>query len=203
VAAWALTVGHWKKVPIRVHASTPLGLLLFSGFQFAPVLWACLLSLVLVHELGHALVVKSVGATATEIMLTGFGGHCAWVGDVSPLGRAAIASGGVAAQLVLLVVALAAWQLDAVPDTAVAHDALYALTVSNGRLIALNLIPLAPLDGAQAWAFPFLLGKLVRSKLTRWRGARAAEHVVDDTLHQQAKAVARSILEDAKRDDDP
>lgn len=103
---WAWKVGSWRGVPIRIHASTPIGLYAFSGFRFIPEWWACTLALVLLHELGHALAVRLVGGKATEVMLTGFGGHCGWVGEVSPLGRAAIACGGVAAQLALLGLAL-------------------------------------------------------------------------------------------------
>ena len=50
MASWALTVGHWRRVPIRLHASVPLGLYVLSGFQFNPLWWLCTLVLILLHE---------------------------------------------------------------------------------------------------------------------------------------------------------
>ena len=165
MANWAVQLGVWRGVPIRVHASTPVGLYVFSGFRFIPEWWACALALVLLHELGHALVVRLVGGRATEVMLTGFGGHCAWKGEVSPLGRAAIACGGVGAQLLLLVAALTLDALGLVPSGPSAALVQGAATFSNAWLIGVNLLPIAPLDGAEAWAFPYRLGQLARRRL--------------------------------------
>lgn len=206
MANWSLKVGHWRGVPIRVHASTPVGLYVFSGFRFDPVWWACALGLVLLHELGHALVVRMVGGRATEVMLTGFGGHCAWTGEVSPLGRAAIACGGVAAQLVLLIMALVANGLGLVPASGVANTVLWAATMSNAWLIGINLLPISPLDGAEAWAFPYRLGQVARRKLTTHRNVVRLDGDPMETgeagAKEQAKNLAAQLLENARKEED-
>ncbi len=206
MANWALKIGQWRGVPIRVHASVPIGLFIFSGFRFLPVWWACSLGLVLLHEFGHTLVVRLVGARATEIMLTGFGGHCAWEGEVSPLGRAAIACGGIAAQLVLLILALLLHAFDLVPAGNSAATVLAAATMSNAWLIGVNLLPIAPLDGAEAWAFPYRLGQVVRRRLTTHRNV---VHVDGDFVaegeggaREQAKHLAAQMLANARKGDD-
>ncbi len=206
MSSWALTVGRWRGVPIRVHASVPIGLYVFSGFRFEPVWWACSLFLVSLHEVGHALVVKGVGGTPTEVMLTGYGGHCAWRGEVSPLGRAAIACGGVGAQLVLLLGVLGAAALGLVPATGASSTIFGALTFSNAWLMGFNLLPVAPLDGDEAWAFPLLLGESLRRRLTgRARGEwpveaeGEAEAEVSSDTRAQAKALVDDLLDRAKR----
>ncbi len=206
MASWAWTIGHWRRVPLRVHASVPLGLLVFSGFRFEPVWWACSLTLVLLHELGHAAVVQLAGGRATEVMLTGFGGHCAWEGEVSPLGRAAIACGGIGAQLLVLFLALALWALELVPPGDAARTVLAAATISNAWLIGVNLLPIGPLDGVEAWALPFRLGQLARRRLTTHRnvarvdGAQVTTHGTG--AREQAKNLAAQLLENARKEDD-
>lgn len=205
MATWALTVGRWKNVPIRVHASTPVGLYVFSGFTFDPTWWACVAGLILLHELGHAWVVRRVGGKAIEVMLTGFGGHCAWVGDVTPLGRAAIACGGVAAQLVLLLVAMVTDALGLWPLTPTTQVLLGAATVRNASLIAFNLLPIRPLDGAEAWRFPYLLGVRARRALTVHRNVTRTDgdfvSVGGSGAKEQAAKLAAQLLEDARKDE--
>ncbi len=205
MANWSVKVGQWKGVPIRIHASAPIGLYVFSGFRFLPEWWACSLALVLLHELGHALVVRLAGGTATEVMLTGFGGHCAWRGDVSPLGRAAIACGGVAAQLLLLFLALTLHGLGLVPEGQAAAVVFGAATFSNAWLIGINLLPIAPLDGAEAWAFPYRLGQLARRRLTSHRNVLRIEGdliaVSAQGAEAQARSVAAQLLANARREE--
>lgn len=194
MSRWALKVGSWKNVPIYVHASTPIGLLIYAGVS--PSAWAAFVGVILLHELGHAAVVRAVGGRATEVMIHGFGGYCRWLGDVTPLGRAAIACGGVAAQLVLLFAALAFEKLGVVPWDFRVSDFWYRLTTGNALLIALNLLPISPLDGAEAWRFPLLLGERVRARVS---GKKQAAGVASD---EAAKALASRLLDDARRGDD-
>lgn len=203
---WALKVGQWRGVPIHAHANTLLGLYVLSGFRFDPVWWSCTLAIILLHELGHALVVKWAGGRATQVMIHGFGGYCAWVGEVSPLGRAAIACGGVAAQLVLLGVALTLDALGLVPPGPTAATVFAAATMSNAWMIGLNLVPIAPLDGAEAWAFPYRLGQLARLRLSTYRNVMARHGdlvpVVNASVKEQAKSLAAQLLENARKGED-
>ena len=203
MASWALTVARWKNVPIKVHAALPLGLFVFSGFHFAPVSWACMLGIVLLHELGHAWVVRLVGGQATEVMIHGLGGWCAWRGDVTKLGRAAIACGGVGAQLVLLIIALALEAAGVWPDSENGDIVYWAFTSSNAYMIAFNLIPIAPLDGTEAWAFPSLLGQLARRKLTTHSNvAHEVAHADEPETTDQARDIAAQLLANARKDGD-
>jgi stage IV sporulation protein FB len=186
MSKWAYTFASWRGVPLRVHANTPLGLLLFTGFEFRPLAWACVLALILIHELGHVIAVRWAGARPIEVMLTGFGGHCAWTGKVSDVGRAGIASGGIAAQWVVLVLALGS---TAVSDF-LSEPVLSIAIRSNAWLMALNFLPFKPLDGTEAWSFPYRLGKWARLKLER--------EGVSST--QAAKDIAAQLLRDAREE---
>ncbi len=206
MANWSVKIGQWRKVPIHLHASVPVGLFVFSGFRVLPVWWTCLLGLILLHELGHAWVVQLAGGRATEVMLTGFGGHCAWKGEVSPLGRAAIACGGVAAQLIVLILALLLHAFELIPEEEIAATVLSAATLSNAWIIGFNLLPISPLDGAEAWAFPYRLGQVARRRLTTHRNVVHADGdfaaAGQGGAREQAKNLAAQLLANARTRDD-
>ena len=189
-------------MPIKVHATLPLGLLVFSGFRFVPLEWVVTCTLILLHELGHAWVVRTVGGRATEVVVHGFGGWCAWEGDVTALGRAAIACGGVFAQLLLLLAALALRAAGVWPQGFEAEVVYAGLTLRNAWLMGFNLLPFRPLDGAEAWAFPYLLGQRARRRLSvRQTVARIDADFVatDDAVSAQAKDLAARLLADARK----
>jgi Zn-dependent protease len=105
---------------------------------------------------------------------------------------------------VLLAAALAANALGVVPHTEVGSVLFWAATESNIWLIGFNLLPMAPLDGATAWAFPYLLGKVARHRLTAQSAGRSEPVVeADDPLvSAKARAMVDSLLEDARRKED-
>lgn len=147
-----LTVGQLRGVPIRFHWSTALGALFFGGFAFRPAFWLAFVILVLVHELGHAWIVQRLGHSALSIEVTGFGGLCRWDGRRSTeLHRTLIAWGGVAAQALLLAAAYLYMAATAPVTNIHESQILSAFTRTNLWLIGLNLLPIPPLDGAQAW----------------------------------------------------
>ncbi len=157
-----LNLGRIAGVPLRLHWTALVGAFVFTGFRFDPVTWGTFAALILAHELGHALVVKAAGGTPTLIELTGYGGLCHWRGEVSAISRACIAWGGVWAQLLVLAAA-EAWQYSAgMPETFTGVRVLTTLIDSNTWMIALNLLPIPPLDGAEAWRLPILLGRSLR-----------------------------------------
>ena len=156
-------LGRIFGVPARVHVSALLGALFFSGLRFAPGAWLGFFLVILVHELGHALVVRRTGQRVIGVNIHGLGGECAWQGNPSPLERAMIAWGGVWAQLVLFALAMPL-SLLLTPFVAgvpllgsLFADLMLALTWNSLLLAALNLIPFGPLDGAEAWKLPKLL----------------------------------------------
>ena len=71
-----LALGRFRGVPVRLHWSTALGALIFSGGRFVPAFWVAFVVLVLIHEFGHAIVVQRLGHRALAVDVTGFGGLC-------------------------------------------------------------------------------------------------------------------------------
>jgi len=144
-----LVLGHFGRAPVRIHWSMPLGAFVLSGLQFAPGAWLGFLILVLVHELGHALLARAVGGHVVSVDVHAVGGHCAWSGDVTARQYALVAWGGVLAQLAVLLTA-PLWS-SFLPVWGFFGQLTTALTTTNMLLIALNLIPAPPFDGAEAW----------------------------------------------------
>jgi len=163
-----LTLFRVRGVPVRAHWTLPLGALLLSGGRFAPGLWVGVLLVVALHELGHALFVHRFGLVNLGLDLTGFGGRCRWAGHPSEVQRAAIAWGGVLAQLALLIPALGVALFLPMPRSPFLAELLEAFTRTNAILIAFNLIPIKPLDGAEAWP---LFGHLrrQRARVKKWK----------------------------------
>lgn len=122
---------------------------MLGGFKLIPLFWLGFFIVIIVHEMGHAYWVRRFGHQVHRVDITGFGGSCTWSGNASGGERALIAWGGVLAQACLLAVALV---LGAIIGEGFFRTGLgAALTVTNVFLILLNLLPLPPFDGAEAW----------------------------------------------------
>lgn len=157
-------LARWRGIPIRLHWTMPLGALIFTRFEFVPILWLGFVVIVLVHEFGHVLLVRRCEAEVLSIDMDAVGGSCAWEGEVSPLQRALIAWGGVLAQMVLLfivelIVTNGGWSTT--PD---ALQLLGVLTSTNLQIAAVNLIPFPALDGWHAWRVVPLIYAKFRSR---------------------------------------
>jgi hypothetical protein len=85
------------------------------------------------------------------VEVTGLGGACRWSGNANPLEEAIIAWGGVLAQLVIFGATLI-WLRLLPPTGAFGWEVAAAFTDTNLWLIAINLLPIPPLDGARAWS---------------------------------------------------
>jgi Zn-dependent protease len=168
-----LTLFRWRGIPVRAHWSLPVGAWMLSGFRIEPILWFATTLVVLVHEFGHAIVVRAAQQRVVSVDVHGFGGMCRWHGTATPIRRAAIAWGGVWAQMILLSVTLAWFAISGAPETRVAELFESAFVNSNLWLMALNLVPIAPLDGAEAWPLPGLLFRKWRKALRGRRFERA------------------------------
>ncbi len=136
-----LTLARVRGVAIRAHWSLPLGLFFFS-FGGGLVTAAGVTLLVLIHELGHAAIVVRLGYRVRALTFHAFGGECHWDGTATEREQAEIALAGPLAQLVVLGLALLAPRLP--------RDIGNVLVDRNALLIALNLLPIGPLDGATA-----------------------------------------------------
>src|SRR5579859_2714533 len=91
------TVAYLGRSPLRLHWTLPIGALVVSGGHFAPYTWAAFAFLILVHELGHAFLVRRYRHAVVSIDLHGLGGHCRWSGYASEVEKSKIAWGGVLA----------------------------------------------------------------------------------------------------------
>ena len=148
-----LTLFRWRGVPLRLHWTLPLGMLVFGGLRVAPAFWLGFFLLVLFHEVGHALIVKIYGHRVLSVDVTGFGGLCRWSGSATVMERGLIAWGGVLAQALLLAVTFGVILVMGAPTELWARELISVFTWTNIWIIGLNLLPIPPLDGAEAWSF--------------------------------------------------
>ena len=149
--------GSWKKIPIFFH---------WSIFLWLPWYWwhnrsivdslltfAAFVVLLGAHELGHAIAARSRRTRVIAIKLYLLHGICEH--EMPYYGRddVFIAWGGVLAQLVLLVLALAIkYLLLGLPEVAFFLDpALSVFIGTNIFMMVFNLLPIALLDGHKAW----------------------------------------------------
>src|SRR5688572_26546869 len=140
-----------KGIAVRAHWSLPVLPLLLTGGQFLPGVWVGVLLVIFLHELGHALFVRAFHLSVLSIDLSGFGGQCNWVGHTTELRQSAIAWGGVLAQALVLIVALGVVLVFGYPQSLFLRELFSAFIESNAIIMALNLVPIPPLDGARAW----------------------------------------------------
>lgn len=113
--------------------------------------------------------------TTVAIELSGIGGLCLWQGSPSPIQRAFIAWGDVLAQGALYGVA---YTLD-IGMQPLSSSSLAKFLVPlfgvNVFLIVINLIPIRPLDGAEAWPIVPLLARRAGNRLRRRSRPRPPE----------------------------
>ncbi len=140
-----------RGAPVRLHWTIPVVGFLFSGFRFDPGFILGFVLLVMLHELGHALLVWRTGHRVTGIEVTGLGGLCHWSGNATPFESSLIAWGGVLMQGALYAAVWIALRFAGPPPSAFVWSLLTVFLGANLWLITLNLIPLPPLDGAEAW----------------------------------------------------
>jgi len=136
---------------------------LHHGVLAATVGYMAYLALILVHELGHATLAWTLGFKVVAIELHLFHGRC-WIRPgKDEISRIAVYWGGVLAQIILFAVAFFIGVTFKIPNWLA--PAFFMCTAWNIILIASNLSPRPPYDGAVAWRiFPVVL-KLVRLRL--------------------------------------
>lgn len=146
-----LTIGRWRGAPIKLHWSIPIAAVILSGFRWSPGSLLGFTILVVLHELGHAIVVALCRHRVVAVEVTGLGGVCRWSGNATPFEESLIAWGGVLAQLVVWIAAELWLSFGGGPRSLFTAEMLGVFTETNLWLMAVNLIPVEPLDGARAW----------------------------------------------------
>ncbi len=200
-------LGHFRGAPVRVHWTLPVGAFVLTGASWVPGAWLGFALLILIHELGHAVLVRAFGFHVVGIDIHGMGGECQWVGNATERQRAAVAWGGVLAQLVLLLTTPIWGARIPPPVPAFVLDLISAFTATNMILMLVNLLPVAPLDGALAWRL-FRLDGLVPSfkQAMLRRKARAIQRELD-ALAKERRATpdgdgGGKVIPFRRRDDD-
>jgi Zn-dependent protease len=181
------TIAKVRGAPIRVHWTLLVGALVWGGLRFQgglrfePAFCLGFATLILIHELGHALFVLRYRLGLSEIALHGAGGYCAHLHPGSRYQGAVVAWGGVLAQLVLFCAVQASYSLFGPPSSYQLAVFLSVFGYTNLMVIALNLIPFEPLDGAKAWPLLGMLAARFR-KQARERSASKRRRNVQDEL---------------------
>lgn len=192
----AITVFRYRGVPIRAHWSLPIVALLMGGLRFAPGAWIAWILVVMLHEMGHAFWALRYQMDVKEILLHGLGGHCAYVGSPSPRQRSVVAWGGVMAQAIAIAIALPLSML--VPARSEFVMDLYDVLIGRNLMVALlNLVPIPPLDGAEAWKLVPML--LRRAPIAQKEIARARASVAPRTLGDAIGPVDQGAVRDTVR----
>ena len=160
-------LGHLGPVPLYVHWSA-IGMLVMafmwsqhgSGFDasaFLMVLTVLLMGLIL-HELGHGLTARALGATGVTITLWAFGGLCQSHRDQTPPREFLIVAAGPAVSVALAGIGYFSYSYlkGNQPELVLDHDQLtllgdFLITTGwiNTSLAIFNLLPIFPLDGGQ------------------------------------------------------
>lgn len=149
----ALSIGSVIGIPIRLHISLLIAILvitLFSGAGFLAVLILAtgIFGSVALHELGHSVVARAKGGYIHEIVLYPFGG-AAKISNIPkrPIDEIMVALAGPAVSLVLALL-FRQWELTRF------------LGYLNGMLFFFNILPVFPMDG----------GRVLRAALTIRQG---------------------------------
>jgi Zn-dependent protease len=206
-ARWHL--GHWRGIPISLHWTVFIGIPWFlwqtRSFVDTAVAFVAFCFLLLVHELGHAAVARWRHVEVDGIQLFFLHGRCTHELPDYELDDVFIAWGGVAAQFVVLVAALAADVLLAA-FSSIAHvlasPLLRVFIATNIFIMIFNLIPLAPFDGAKAWRILPILADWCKetSWARKWRRRSAAREAARaKKLEAESERIAADIIDKLKK----
>lgn len=161
-------VGKWWRIPVSIHWTLLLWLPWYL-LQDKNLVWAVLTllaftALLCAHEMGHAAIARSRRVKVYAIKLYLLHGQCEHQHPYYEADDVFIAWGGVLAQLVVLILAIAAKHLIIwlAPSTYYLLAPLFSVFINANIVIAaINLIPIAPLDGHKAWrAIPLFRARL-------------------------------------------
>lgn len=185
--------------PIRLHWTLPLGAFVMGRFAFVPAFWLGFALLILIHELGHALLVLRYRLGLTEIALHGLGGYCRHARPGTPFQDAAVAWGGVLAQFAAFLATLLVLLVVGPPGSRHTAILAYVFTTINLWMIALNLLPIGPLDGRRAWPLLGMLWERLRKNAPA-RGPLGRRRSVQDELSAVEKLETREETPSQKTD---
>jgi stage IV sporulation protein FB len=205
------TISVLRGIPIRLHWSVAVGAFVLGRFRFVPAYWAGFVLLILLHELGHAVMVRRYGLGVSEIVIHGVGGYCRHDRAGTAWQTAVIAWGGVLVQSLVYLLAVGVAALVGPITSSAGWQLLYLFTESNLWLICINLMPIAPLDGKEAWTILPQIRDRLRARFGR-RGQGHRESSDERTqkrdeldaatrAHQEAQQLVRDLLDRTTKGD--
>lgn len=206
-STWRL--GDWLGVPIFLHWTVLLGLPWFlyrtRSVTDTAISFAAFFALLLVHELGHAAVATWRRVEVHRIELLFLHGFCVHDQPYDEEDDILIAWGGVAAQFVVFILALG-FDMLLGPRSPYTHPVTFSILLvlidTNLLIMIINLIPVAPLDGAKAWrCVPILREWAGRTSwATRLRSLLAArQRARDKRIEAKSARTTAEIIERLKK----
>lgn len=161
-------VGHLGPIPLYVHWSALIMVLMVSRWASTPTgfdvpLFLLLLTVlvmgIVLHELGHGMMAKALGAFGVTITLWAFGGLCSSTRDSLPRRELMIIAAGPAVSFLLAGLGWVgmeyiqqtqpAWAFDAGGELSLITLFIYYTMVINLWMGIFNILPIYPLDGGQ------------------------------------------------------
>jgi Zn-dependent protease len=198
------------RVPVKFHASALLNFVFALFYLFSPmrmlIAFGAVLLVIIVHELGHACLVRLCGYRVDAVHVQFAGGTCEHEECEFERHDILIAWGGVFAQLAIALLAVAAFIVfnPFFSRSDFASACFLILMYQNTFSIVYNLLPIQGFDGRTAWRFVkrgnrthrFLAGLHERRK----PAARAVKP--GRRVSAEAKAFANKVFEEMKRHQD-
>lgn len=204
---WRL--GKWRGIPVSLHWTVLIALPWFyyqtRSVPATAISLAAFFFLLIAHEIGHAAVALWRNVGVDEIELFFIHGLCRHEEPYHEKDDVLIAWGGVAAQLVVLVIAYGTNMVLATlsPFThQIASPLFRVLIETNVVIMILNLIPVAPLDGAKAWRILPMLR--ARAQQTSWtmslpKLGAARQNARDRMLEAESARITADIIDRLKK----
>ncbi len=145
-----------QRVRVCVHWSVLLLAALLVGFagrQFLDALAAAIsfFGVMLLHEWGHVLAARRLRCHVDAVEIFPFFGRTLYSSPYARLDQAVVAWSGALLQLAVATPIIAVVNRFGFTDWGAANAVLALFGYFSAGMAAFNLLPVAPLDGAQAW----------------------------------------------------
>jgi hypothetical protein len=176
-----------RGVPVFVHWSVFAISLFLLGAAIKEIVAAAVglasyLGVLLLHEVGHQLVAVHRRYHVARIEIYPFHGLCRFEEPEYPLDAAVIAWGGVAAQTVVAIPLIVLLKLFGYPRFWILGIPMTIFAFASLAIAALNLLPIAPLDGKLAWSY--FRHRFGRPSLQRRREEKTALQALEDAVRK-------------------
>ncbi|HZZ94862.1 MAG TPA: hypothetical protein VFE23_20040 [Usitatibacter sp.] len=203
---WSL--GTWRRVPVSMHWTVLFVFvwlyLIFFDLAVTAIASVAFFALLVIHELGHVAVMRRRRIAVTEIRFYGLHGRTV-PSHAAPRDEMAIAWGGVGAQFLVLMAALAVRYL--LPGSVLLSipgvllgPVLFVFIQLNLVLMIIALLPIGPFDGHAAWqVFAMMKASRIKRRKRRQELRMFPERGLPDDkrreLEESSSKAAAELLE--------